>query len=227
MNPFKRPNDRYGSSAPVESPYLRASREWDNRIGSAVVQAKNWRMAAFGCMGLAALALGGFIYEASNTNIATYVVPIDKYARPGRIELAGQAYQPTTAEIGYFLADWVRRTRSKSIDPIVIRDNWTGAYHFVAGPAIGQLNSYAKANDPFANVGAQAINVEIVSVLARSPSTYQVQWRETQFNAGTSGVTENWTGLFTAKINPPKNEAELRANPLGIFITAFQWSREL
>ncbi|MFD3266414.1 conjugal transfer protein TrbF [Phenylobacterium ferrooxidans] len=227
MNPFKRPNDRYGSSAPVESPYLRASREWDNRIGSAVVQAKNWRMAAFGCMGLAALALGGFIYEASNTNIATYVVPIDKYARPGRIELAGRIYQPTTAEIGYFLADWVRRTRSKSIDPIVIRDNWTGAYHFVAGPAIGQLNSYAKANDPFANVGAQAINVEIVSVLARSPSTYQVQWRETQFNAGTSGVTENWTGLFTAKINPPKNEAELRANPLGIFITAFQWSREL
>ena len=227
MNPFKRPNDRYGSSAPFESPYLRASREWDNRIGSAVVQARNWRMAAFGCMGLAALALGGFIYEASNTNIATYVVPIDKYARPGRIELAGRTYQPTTAEIGYFLADWVRRTRSKSIDPIVIRDNWTGAYHFVAGPAIGQLNTYAKANDPFANVGAQAINVEIVSVLARSPSTYQVQWRETQFNAGTSGVTENWTGLFTAKINPPKNEAELRANPLGIFITAFQWSREL
>lgn len=39
MNPFKRPNDRYGSSAPVESPYLRASREWDMRIGSAVVQA--------------------------------------------------------------------------------------------------------------------------------------------------------------------------------------------
>ncbi len=227
MNPFKRPNDRYGSSAPVESPYLRASREWDNRIGSAVVQAKNWRMAAFGCMGLAALALGGFIYEASNTNIATYVVPIDKYARPGRIELAGRIYQPTTAEIGYFLADWVRRTRSKSIDPIVIRDNWTGAYHVVAGPAIGQLNTYAKANDPFANAGTQAVNVEIVSVLARSPSTYQVQWRETQFNAGTSGVTENWTGLFTAKINPPKNEAELRANPLGIFITAFQWSREL
>ena len=153
--------------------------------------------------------------------------PNDKYARPGRIERAGRTYQPTTAEIGYFLADWVRRTRSKSIDPIVIRDNWTGAYHFVAGPAIGQLNSYAKANDPFANAGTQAINVEIVSVLARSPSTYQVQWRETQFNAGTSGVTENWTGLFTAKINPPKNEAELRANPLGIFITAFQWSREL
>ena len=227
MNPFKRPNDRYGSSAPVESPYLRASREWDTRIGSAVVQAKNWRMAAFGGLGLAALALGGFIYEANNTNIATYVVPIDRYARPGRIEMAGRTYEPTTAETGYFLADWVRRTRSKSIDPIVIRDNWTGAYRFVVGPAIGQLNDYAKTHDPFANAGSQAVSVEVVSVLQRSPATYQVQWRETTFDQGVSSSTVNWTGLFTTKIEPPKNEADLRANPLGVFITAFQWSREL
>ena len=227
LNAFRRPQDRYGSSAPVESPYQLAAQEWDNRIGSAVAQAKNWRLAAFCSLGLAALSLGGFIYQASNTNIATFVVPIDKYGRPGRIEVAGQSYKPSTAETGYFLADWVTRTRSKSIDAIVIRDNWTAAYRFVAGSAIGQLNDYAKTHDPFANAGAQAVSVEIVSVLARSPNTYQVQWRETTFDQGATRATENWTGLFTAKINAPKNEAELRANPLGIYITSFQWSREL
>jgi type IV secretion system protein VirB5 len=227
LNAFRRPNDRYGSSGPTESPYQRASQEWDNRIGSAAAQARNWRFAAFAAMGLAALSLGGFIYQSSHTNIATYVVPIDKYGRPGRIELADQNYSPTTAVIGYFLADWVKLTRSKSIDPIVIRDNWTAAYRFIAGPGIGQLNDYAKGHDPFANAGAQAVNVEIVSVLARSPNTYQVQWRETTFDQGAASATENWTGLFTVKINPPKNEAELRANPLGVFITTFQWSREL
>jgi type IV secretion system protein VirB5 len=227
LNAFRRPQDRYGSSAPVESPYQRAAQEWDNRIGSAVAQAKNWRRAAFCSLGLAALSLGGFIYQASNTNIATFVVPIDKYGRPGRIEVAGQSYNPSTAETGYFLADWVTRTRSKSIDAIVIRDNWTAAYRFVAGSAIGQLNDYAKTHDPFANAGAQAVSVEIVSVLARSPNTYQVQWRETTFDQGATRATENWTGLFTAKINAPKNEAELRANPLGIYISSFQWSREL
>jgi type IV secretory pathway TrbF-like protein len=227
LNAFRRPNDHYGSSGPAVSPYQRASQEWDNRIGSAVAQARNWRLATFGALGVAALSLGGFIYQSTNTNIATYVVPIDKYGRPGRIELADRAYTPSTAEIGYFLADWVKLTRSKSIDPLVIRDNWTGAYHFVAGPGIGQLNDYAKTHDPFAKAGAQAVNVEIVSVLARSPNTYQVQWRETTFDEGVSSATENWTGLFTAKINPPKNEAELRANPLGVFITTFQWSREL
>ncbi|HEY5105705.1 MAG TPA: conjugal transfer protein TrbF [Caulobacteraceae bacterium] len=227
LNAFRRPNDRYGDSAPRGSPYQRAAQEWDNRIGSAVVQAKNWRLAAFGALGLAALSLGGFIYQSSNTHIATYVVPVDKYGRPGRIEVAGRVYAPSTAETGYFLADWVKLTRSKSIDPIVIRDNWTGAYRFVAGPAIGSLNEYAKTHDPFSNVGSQAVNVEIVSILARSPNTYQVQWRETTFDEGASSATENWTGLFTVKINPPKDEAELRANPLGIFITSFQWSRDL
>ena len=227
MNPFRRAVDRYGSSAPVETPYHRASQEWDRRIGEPVIQSRNWRAMAFAGWAVCALAVGGLIYQGATKTVATYVVPIDKYARPGRVELAGRAYTPTTAEMGYFLADWVTRTRSKSIDPIVIRDNWTAAYHFVVGPAIGQLNDYAKTHDPFANAGSQAVSVEIVSVLARSPTTYQVQWRETTYDQGATTSTANWTGLFTTKIQPPKNEAEIRANPLGVYITAFQWSREL
>ena len=227
QSPFRRAADHYGSSGPTQSPYLRASQEWDNRIGTSVSQARNWRVMAFAGWAVAALAVGGLIYQGSTKTIATYVVPIDKYARPGRIELAGRAYTPTSAETGYFLADWVTRTRSKSIDPIVIRDNWTAAYHFVAGPAIGQLNDYAKTHDPFANAGSEAISVEVVSVLQRSPTTYQVQWRETTFDQGAATSTVNWTGLFTTKMQPPTNEAELRANPLGIYVTSFQWSREL
>jgi type IV secretory pathway TrbF-like protein len=227
MTPFHRPADRYGSSAPVESPYHRAGQEWDRRIGEPVVQARNWRAMAFCGFALAALAVGGLIYQGATREVATYVVPIDKYARPGRIELAGRAYIPSPAETGYFLADWVTRTRSKSIDPIVIRDNWTTAYHFVVGPAIGQLNDYAKTHDPFANAGSQAVSIEVVAVLARSPATYQVQWRETTYDQGATTSTAAWTGLFTTKLQPPKTEAEVRTNPLGIYISTFQWSREL
>ena len=227
QSPFRRAADRYGASTPVGSPFARAAQEWDRRIGEPVVQARNWRLMAFASWSVTVLAVGGLIFLASNRTIATYVVPIDKYARPGQIELAGRVYNPTTAEIGYFLADWVTRTRSKSIDPIVIRDNWQAAYHFVVGPAIGQLNDWAKAHDPFANAGTQAVSVEVVSVLPRSGATYQVEWRETTYDQGSTSTTVTWTGLFTTKIQPPKNEAELRANPLGVYITAFQWSREL
>src|ERR1700761_9398798 len=168
MTPFRRPADRYGSSAPVEPPSHRAAQEWDRRIGEPVIQARNWRAMAFCGFAVAALAVGGLIYQGATKQVATYVVPIDRLGQPGRIELAGRAYTPTTAEMGYFLADWVTRTRSKSVDPIVIRDNWTAAYHFVVGQGIGRPNDYAKAHDPFAKAGSQAVIVEIVSVLARS-----------------------------------------------------------
>jgi len=227
MSIFQRSSDRYGDSAPADTPFRRAAQEWDRRIGEPVVQARNWRMMAFAGWAVTALAVGGLIYQAATKQIATYVVPIDRYGQPGRIEMAGRAYSPTVAEMGYFLADRVTKTRSKSIDPIVIRDNWTGAYHFVVGQAIGQLNDYAKAHDPFALAGQQAITIEVVSVLQRSPGAYQVQWRETTYDQGATTSTANWTGLFTTKIQPPTNEAELRANPLGVYITAFQWSRDL
>src|SRR5579862_9734653 len=101
-SPFRRAADRYGSSTPAETPYQRASQEWDRRIGAPVIQARNWRMMAFAGWAVCALAVGGLIYQGATKQVATYVVPIDKYARPGRIELAGRVYTPTSAEMGYF-----------------------------------------------------------------------------------------------------------------------------
>jgi len=40
----------------LETPYLRAQAEWDGRIGSARVQARNWRLACFISLGLSLLS---------------------------------------------------------------------------------------------------------------------------------------------------------------------------
>lgn len=227
LSAFKRGRSDYGSVAPTLSPYARAAQDWDERIGSSRVQARNWRLMAFGALGLAALSLGGFIYTANQTRIATYVVPVTERGQPGRIVMAGKAYQPATSEIAYFLADWVSLVRSKSIDGVVIRANWQRAYNFITAQAEQTLNSFARDNNPFARVGEEARTIEVVTVLPRSNDTYQVTWRETVYTNGVPGKPETWTGLFTIRISPPQTEQALRANPLGIFITSFQWSREL
>ena len=41
MNLFHRADVRYGRSPPPETPYQRAAAVWDDRIGSARVQARN------------------------------------------------------------------------------------------------------------------------------------------------------------------------------------------
>ena len=48
MNPFRRADVRYGRSPAPETPYQRAAAVWDERIGSARVQARNWRLIALG-----------------------------------------------------------------------------------------------------------------------------------------------------------------------------------
>ena len=56
---FKRPQVRYGDTPQPATPYQSAAQVWDERIGSARVQAKNWRFMAFGCLTLAVLMAGG------------------------------------------------------------------------------------------------------------------------------------------------------------------------
>ena len=55
---FRRALQRYGQTPEPVTPYQRAAQVWDDRIGSARVQAKNWRLMSFGSLGLA-VCLGG------------------------------------------------------------------------------------------------------------------------------------------------------------------------
>jgi len=45
---FRRPSVHYGRMPEPVTPYQKAAQVWDERIGSARVQARNWRLMAFG-----------------------------------------------------------------------------------------------------------------------------------------------------------------------------------
>jgi type IV secretion system protein VirB5 len=228
-NLFKRPPIAFGRSSPAETPFQKAGQVWDQRVGAAAAQAANWRLAAFAAFAISGVTLAAYIWERADTRVATYVVPVDSYGRPGRIELAGRVYQPTAAETGYFLADWVRWVRARSpVDPVVNTDNLRRAYGFVADGAVGQMGDLgATAMKAAKSDQGSAVAVEVKSVIQRSPTSYQVEWTETAFQQGEKAQATRWTGLFSTKISPPRNEAQLRANPLGLFITDFHLSQEL
>ena len=48
---WRRASMRYGQTPAPATPYQRAEQLWDERIGSARVQAANWRLMAFGALG--------------------------------------------------------------------------------------------------------------------------------------------------------------------------------
>ncbi|MDU1799595.1 MAG: VirB8/TrbF family protein, partial [Pseudomonas aeruginosa] len=64
---FKKPQVRYADTPQPATPYQAASQVWDERIGSPRVQAKNWRLMAFGCLTLALLMAGGLVWRSAQS----------------------------------------------------------------------------------------------------------------------------------------------------------------
>jgi type IV secretion system protein TrbF len=217
------------SSGDGASPYARAAAAWDERVGSARVQACNWRIAAFAALALALVSTSGAVVMGIKKQVATYVIEVDKAGMPGRITLASTPYRPDAAQVGYFVAEVVRLVRQRPLDPVVMRQQWTKAYQFLAGPAVNAMNEYAAGDSglkDLAGQGAIARTVEISSILQRSADTYQVRWVETSFANGIRRLSEEYTGLFQVKILPPRDEADSFKNPIGVYIVNFTWSRE-
>jgi type IV secretory pathway TrbF-like protein len=223
MHPFFRPK-RARSAAPEATPYQRAGQVWDERMGLAVAHARNWRRMAFANLVVAGFLGGGWWMQSQQAVVKPFVVEVSQWGQTQRITALDGRYEPTQAQIGRALADWVRNVRGKSVDPVVIRQNWLGAYDLVTPRAAAFLNGWAQTHDPFAELGREAVAVEILNVVRRSPRTYDLQWRETRFVNGQQASQARWRALITFRLQPPRTEAELLKNPLGIRIEDVSWT---
>jgi len=224
---FKRSTSTYGQTPEPETPYQRAAQVWDERIGSARVQARNWRFMAFGCLALAIGLSGGVVWQAGRSTITPYVVEIDTLGQTRAVGPAIAAYEPTDAQIAYHLARFIENVRSLSIDPIVVRQNWLRAYDYATDRAANTLNDYARENDPFSRVGQRTVTVEVTNIVRSSDDSFELRWREQSFENGVLADTTRYTAVLSIVLQPPRNEEALRKNPLGIYVHALNWSRDL
>jgi type IV secretion system protein VirB5 len=224
---FSRPVVRYGTTPSPETPYQRAQQTWDTRIGSARVQAKNWRLAFFATLLLCAGMAGGWYWQAARGTVIPWVVQVD---RLGNVQAVGPAttnYQPTDPVIARDLAQFIEWVRGVSVDAIDMRRNWLRAYDFLTDHGKRALNNYAQNNDPFAKLGKEQISVEVVSVIRASDKSFRISWIERRYADGVLAATEHWSAIATIVVETPRDATKLKFNPLGIYIDAINWSKEI
>ncbi|MEZ5826659.1 MAG: conjugal transfer protein TrbF [Geminicoccaceae bacterium] len=227
MNIFKRPATHYGKTPEPETPYQKAAQVWDERIGSARVQARNWRYMAFGSLILSAGFAGALVWQSAQGTVVPWVVQVDALGEAQTVAPASVDYQPTDPQIAFHLGRFIEQVRSIPADPIIVRQNWLRAYEFTTDRGAAALNDYARANDPFTRVGRQQIAIEVSSVIRASPGSFRVAWTERHYENGQLSTTERWTAILTVVIQTPRSAERLRANPLGIYVNAINWSREM
>ena len=224
---FKRSMLRYGDTPAPVTPFQKAAQRWDERIGSARIQARNWRLLAFGSLLLSLALAAVLIFAGAVGTVVPYVVEIGPNGEARAIGPSGKAYSPNDAQIAYHLARFVENVRSLSIDPIVVRQNWLAAYDFVSDRAAVTLSDYARQRDPFSRIGSETIAVQVVSVVRATEASFQVRWIERSYEGGAVKDTSRMTGLFTVVVKTPDTPELIAKNPLGIYVHAFNWTPEL
>src|SRR6204780_2640578 len=175
---FQRPTVRYGRTPEPETPYQRAGQVWDERIGSARVQAKNWRLAFFGMLFLSGGLTAGLVWQSARGTVTPWVVQVDRLGQAQAVASADSSYQPTDPQIAFHLARFIEDVRGLPADAIVLRQSWLRAYDFTTDRGAAGLNDYARTNDPFAKLGNTQISVDVSSVIRASPESFRVAWTE-------------------------------------------------
>lgn len=224
---FKRASVRYGRTPEAETPYQRAAQQWDDRIGAARVQARNWRLMALGSLGLSGGLATAYAWQVSSGTVVPWVVEVDRLGSPQTLAPATTGYRPSDPQIAWHLARFVEAVRSIPADPVVLREQWLRAYDFTTDRGAAALNDFARVNDPFAKIGQEQRTVEISSVIRASPDSFRIAWAERRYVDGRLAATERWTAILTVTIQPPHDVERLKANPLGIYVHALNWSKEL
>jgi type IV secretion system protein VirB5 len=225
-----------GGAAPGEqlqaesSPYLAARREWDERYGSLITRARNWRIAAVLALAVALVATCGLIALSAKAKVIPYVVAIDNL---GRVLAAGPADQASRADDRLkraALFQWVSDLRTVTTDGVAQRKAIDRVYSMIANgsPAQVEIGDFYRNDPPFDRAQKKTVEVDVKAVFPVSDRTYQVEW--TEIVRGLSGQIEsqdNWKGSVTIAISPPNDERLIRINPLGIYVTNVSWAKVL
>ncbi len=213
-----------------KSVFMDMRRQWNECYADYVIRERRWMITAFASIGVALVCSIGMAYMGTQNKLVPYVVAVDKLGDSVAVQRADLATRADARIIRSQLARWVENVRSIYQDAGAQRSNFTTAYSMIQKntAAYNTLNEYFTKNDPFKRAENEGVSVEINTVLPITDNTWQVQWTENVHS--TKGELVSTTPMqanITVAINPPSDEKTLLKNPMGVYITSFNWSPRL
>ncbi|MFP3701297.1 VirB8/TrbF family protein, partial [Burkholderia sp. SIMBA_013] len=85
----------------------KAAQVWDERLGSARLQAKNWRYMAFGSLILSAGFASALVYQSARGTVVPWVVQVDNLGQAQAVAPATADFRPTDPQIAWHLARFI------------------------------------------------------------------------------------------------------------------------
>lgn len=222
---------------PAHEVYKRGRSEWDERMGDAIAREHSWKLGLFASLGVLALSVAGNVWQGAQSKTQTVHVVHDNLGSVISVSTtnAGSS-EPTEAQFGAALREWITNVRTVSTDAGALRRNIIAAYRDIddGSPAKAGLDDFFLHVRPaFEYAKSNIVDLDQVVAIpppssagTKGPRTWRVEWQETtKDRAGLFVGAERWEANVTFIWRSPRSAAEARDDPDGIHITAFSWAK--
>lgn len=226
-------------SAPAQGlahPYLNARRTWNSHVGSLIASRTLWQATALIGLLIVLASVGGVVYIGSQSKFVPYVIEVNKLGEAMSVAPADKAAKTDQRVIRSSVAEFIVNARTVTPDIAMQRRAIFKVYALMnaGSPSTRKMTAYLNGSpetNPFKRAEKQTVNVEIVSAIPQTATTWQVDWIETQRSRkgevqGRPFRMRALLNVETRTIPGDINEEQLRLNPLGIYITDYSWSKQ-
>lgn len=223
----KRPDARATGNTPLTA-YEQAKAEWLERMGTPIVEKNRWFLTAF--ILATALAMGAFSFTQilPLKSVQPFIIEVDRLTGETKASSAqAVSYQPQEREVRYFLAQWVRMLTE--IGPSSPRD-LQEAYKFVRATAVDSFKEYLQSSKVFAEMKRDPSlrrTIEISSITFIQEGVAMIRVVSTTKSTLSMPIQKRFIVKVDYLLDPPKTEAEIQSNPIGFFVTHFDFREEL
>ena len=213
-------------TARIQSPYVRARQEWDERFGDQIKSKNNWRLTAFISMATTLLCVTGMVATAYRSNTVPYVVALDDVGRAVPVIPAKQVAVKDVRLQAAVVARWLTDLRTVVADAVVQRRLVDEVYAETGqnSAASATVTEFYSKNSPFDLLTKQTVDASVESIVQQSPRTYEVTWTEvTRDLVGEFMATHRYRAFVSVTTQEVTDAKQALVNPLGLYVTNLAW----
>lgn len=203
----------------ILTPFQKVGQQWDKPIGQWIAKAAAWRQGFFVSAVASIVLLIIFLLMLFGPQQSVFVVSTTKNGFVKQVAVLKRNYYVTQQQYQDFLSSYLKLSIGVTLNHEANQRSEQFVRWFSAPQIVKQLAAHQQKK---VAEGSQRL-VKVITVQSLGHAQYRVVWQQAVLAPG-QGKPKQWQqhqAVLTVVRGVPQTEAQVRANPLGFYVTAW------